>query len=136
IRRRADQQIERLEQVWDRFKNLKVQDLEGDEVLYREMRDRLGRYFEGGLGAAALQNRLQTSALDAEAASLRETIATGKGQRKPRAIKRLRVVTSFLQTKNEPAGMVLDCVPVIPPDLRPMVQLDGGRFATSDLNDL
>ncbi|MFB9732111.1 DNA-directed RNA polymerase subunit beta' [Ornithinimicrobium kibberense] len=136
IRRRADQQIERLEQVWDRFKNLKVQDLEGDEVLYREMRDRFGMYFEGGMGAAALQKRLQTFDLDAEAASLRETIATGKGQRKTRAIKRLKVVTSFLQTKNEPAGMVLDCVPVIPPDLRPMVQLDGGRFATSDLNDL
>ena len=136
IRRRADQQIERLEQVWDRFRNLKVQDLEGDEVLYREMRDRFGMYFEGGMGAAALQKRLQTFDLTAEAASLREIIATGKGQRKTRAIKRLKVVTSFLQTKNEPAGMVLDCVPVIPPDLRPMVQLDGGRFATSDLNDL
>ncbi|MGD8150258.1 DNA-directed RNA polymerase subunit beta' [Ornithinimicrobium sp. Y1694] len=136
IRRRADQQIERLEQVWDRFKNLKVQDLEGDEILYREMRDRFGMYFEGGMGAAALQKRLQTFDLDAEADSLREIIATGKGQRKTRAIKRLKVVSSFQQTKNEPAGMVLDCVPVIPPDLRPMVQLDGGRFATSDLNDL
>ena len=136
IRRRADQQIERLEQVWDRFRNLKVQDLEGDEILYREMRDRFGMYFEGGMGAAALQRRLQTFDLDAESESLREIIATGKGQRKTRAIKRLKVVTSFQQTKNEPAGMVLDCVPVIPPDLRPMVQLDGGRFATSDLNDL
>ncbi|MBW8172391.1 DNA-directed RNA polymerase subunit beta' [Ornithinimicrobium sp. Arc0846-15] len=136
IRRRADQQVERLDQVWDRFRNLKVQDLEGDEILYREMRDRFGMYFEGGMGAAALQKRLQTFDLDAEAVSLRELIATGKGQKKTRAIKRLRVVTSFLQTSNEPAGMVLECVPVIPPDLRPMVQLDGGRFATSDLNDL
>ncbi|WP_153393326.1 DNA-directed RNA polymerase subunit beta' [Ornithinicoccus halotolerans] len=136
IRRRAEQQIERLEQVWDRFKNLKVQDLEGDEVLYREMRERFGMYFEGGMGAAALQNRLQNFDLEAEAASLREVIATGKGQRKTRAIKRLKVVTSFMNTTNTPAGMVLDCVPVIPPDLRPMVQLDGGRFATSDLNDL
>ena len=136
IRKRADQQIERLEQVWDRFKNLKVQDLEGDEVLYREMRDRFGLYFEGGMGAAALQKRLETFDLDAEAESLREIIASGKGQRKTRALKRLRVVTAFLQTKNKPSGMVLDCVPVIPPDLRPMVQLDGGRFATSDLNDL
>ncbi|MFK5635119.1 MULTISPECIES: DNA-directed RNA polymerase subunit beta' [unclassified Ornithinimicrobium] len=136
IRRRADQQVERLEQVWDRFKNLKVQDLEGDEVLYREMRDRFGMYFEGGMGAAALQRRLQTFDLAAENVFLREIIANGKGQRKTRAIKRLKVVTSFQQTKNEPAGMVLDCVPVIPPDLRPMVQLDGGRFATSDLNDL
>ncbi len=136
IRRRADQQIERLTQVWDRFKNLKIQDLEGDEILYREMRDRFGMYFEGGMGAAALQKRLETFDLAAEAISLREIIATGKGQKKTRAIKRLKVVTSFIQTKNEPVGMVLDCVPVIPPDLRPMVQLDGGRFATSDLNDL
>ena len=136
IRKRADAQIERLTQVWDRFKNLKVQDLEGDEMLYREMRDRFGLYFEGGMGAQALQKRLETFDLEAEAASLRETIATGKGQRKTRALKRLRVVMAFLTTKNAPVGMVLDCVPVIPPDLRPMVQLDGGRFATSDLNDL
>ncbi|WP_256841042.1 DNA-directed RNA polymerase subunit beta' [Ornithinimicrobium cryptoxanthini] len=136
IRRRADQQVERLDQVWDRFKNLKVQDLEGDEILYREMRDRFGQYFEGGMGAAALQKRLQTFDLEAEVVLLREIIATGKGQKKTRAIKRLKVVTSFLTTVNNPDGMVLDCVPVIPPDLRPMVQLDGGRFATSDLNDL
>ena len=68
--------------------------------------------------------------------SLRETIATGKGQRKVRALKRLKVVDAFRKTTNSPKGMVLDAVPVIPPDLRPMVQLDGGRFATSDLNDL
>ena len=136
IRKRSDLQIERLTQVWDRFKNLKVQDLEGDEVLYREMRTRFGLYFEGGMGAQALQKRLETFDLVAEAESLRETIATGKGQRKTRALKRLRVVMAFIQTKNSPVGMVLDCVPVIPPDLRPMVQLDGGRFATSDLNDL
>ena len=74
--------------------------------------------------------------LDAEAENLRETIRTGKGQRKIRALKRLKVVAAFLNTRNSPLGMVLDCVPVIPPDLRPMVQLDGGRFATSDLNDL
>ena len=74
--------------------------------------------------------------LDAEAETLRETIRTGKGQRKIRALKRLKVVAAFLNTSNSPLGMVLDCVPVIPPDLRPMVQLDGGRFATSDLNDL
>ncbi len=136
LRKRADTQIERLEQVWDRFKNLKVQDLEGDEILYREMRDRFGLYFEGSMGAAALQKRLETFDLEAEADTLREIIATGKGQKKTRAIKRLRVVTAFQTTRNNPMGMVLDCVPVIPPDLRPMVQLDGGRFATSDLNDL
>ena len=136
IRRRADQQVERLDQVWDRFKNLKVQDLEGDEILYREMRDRFGLYFEGGMGAAAIQKRLETFDLDAEAEVLREIIATGKGQRKTRALKRLKVVSAFQTTTNQPAGMVLDAIPVIPPDLRPMVQLDGGRFATSDLNDL
>ena len=136
IRKKADQQIERLTQVWDRFKNLKVQDLEGDEILYREMKLRYGLYFEGGMGAAALQARLNTFDLDAESALLHEIIATGKGQKKTRAIKRLRVVTAFQTTRNNPNGMVLDCVPVIPPDLRPMVQLDGGRFATSDLNDL
>jgi len=136
IRRRADQQVERLDQVWDRFKGLKVQDLEGDEILYREMRDRFGLYFEGGMGAAAIQKRLQTFDLDAEIEILREIIATGKGQKKTRALKRLKVVTAFTTTSNSPTGMVLDCVPVIPPDLRPMVQLDGGRFATSDLNDL
>ena len=108
IRKRADQQIERLEQVWDRFKNLKVQDLEGDEILYREMRDRFGLYFEGGMGAAALQKRLENFDLDAEAELLREIIATGKGQKKTRALKRLRVVTAFQQTENKPAGMVLD----------------------------
>jgi len=136
IRKRADQLVERLEQVWDRFKNLKVQDLEGDEILYREMRDRFGLYFEGGMGASAIQKRLQTFDLAAEIDILREIIDTGKGQKKTRALKRLKVVTAFTTTTNSPTGMVLDCVPVIPPDLRPMVQLDGGRFATSDLNDL
>jgi len=136
IRKRADQQVERLEQVWDRFKNLKVQDLEGDEVLYREMRDRFGLYFEGGMGAAAIQKRLETFDLQGEIEILREIIATGRGQKKTRALKRLKVVSAFTTTTNSPTGMVLDCVPVIPPDLRPMVQLDGGRFATSDLNDL
>src|SRR5947209_2826035 len=71
-----------------------------------------------------------------EAEELREVIRSGKGQRKIRALKRLKVVSAFLSTSNSPLGMVLDCIPVIPPDLRPMVQLDGGRFATSDLNDL
>ncbi len=136
IRRRADAEIDRLDRVFDRFKGLKVQDLEGDEVLYREMRDRYGRYFSGGMGAAAIQKRLETFDLEAESEKLREIVQTGKGQRKTRALKRLKVVTAFLQTRNSPMGMVLDCVPVIPPDLRPMVQLDGGRFATSDLNDL
>ena len=136
LRDRAQREIDRLDEVWNRFKNLKVQDLEGDELLYRELRDRFGTYFDGSMGAAALQKRLESFDLDEEAERLREIIRTGKGQKKTRALKRLKVVSAFLQTSNSPKGMVLDCVPVIPPDLRPMVQLDGGRFATSDLNDL
>jgi DNA-directed RNA polymerase subunit beta' len=136
IRDRAAKEIDRIDEVWSRFKGLKVQDLEGDELLYREMRDRFGRYFRGGMGAQAIQDRLATFDLDAEAQDLREIIRSGKGQKKARALKRLKVVSAFLNTTNSPMGMVLDCIPVIPPDLRPMVQLDGGRFATSDLNDL
>ncbi|MCB2176152.1 MAG: DNA-directed RNA polymerase subunit beta' [Actinomycetales bacterium] len=136
IRKRADAEIERLEQVWDRFKNLKVADLEGDEMLYRQLVDRYGNYFKGSMGAAAIQKRLESFDLEAEADSLREIIRNGRGQRKTRALKRLKVVNAFLTTSNSPEAMVLDAVPVIPPDLRPMVQLDGGRFATSDLNDL
>jgi DNA-directed RNA polymerase subunit beta' len=136
IRKRADQEIDRLEQVWDRFKNIKVGDLEGDEGLFRKMREKYGLFFEGCMGAEAIQKRLRSFDLQAEAEALRETIANGKGQRKTRALKRLKVVNAFLATDNSPEGMVLDAVPVIPPELRPMVQLDGGRFATSDLNDL
>jgi DNA-directed RNA polymerase subunit beta' len=136
IRERADREIARLEDVWNRFKNLKVQDLEGDENLYREMRDRYGMYFKGDMGAAAIKKRLETFDIDAEHVMLTDLSENGKGAKKTRAIKRLKVVNAFKTTTNKPASMVLDCVPVIPPDLRPMVQLDGGRFATSDLNDL
>ncbi|SDS44897.1 DNA-directed RNA polymerase subunit beta' [Actinopolymorpha singaporensis] len=135
-RDRSQRELDRLEEVWTRFKNLKVQDLEGDEILYREMRSRFGKYFSGNMGAAAIKERLESFDLQAEAINLREIIRSGKGQKKTRALKRLKVVSAFLTTNNNPLGMVLDCVPVIPPDLRPMVQLDGGRFATSDLNDL
>ncbi|MCL8024588.1 DNA-directed RNA polymerase subunit beta' [Nocardioides bruguierae] len=136
LRDRAQRELDRLEEVWDTFKNLKVQDLMGDELLYREMKNWFGKYFEGHMGAAAIQKRLQDFDIAAEVENLRETIATGKGQKKVRALKRLKVVDAFRKTGNQPIGMVLDAVPVIPPDLRPMVQLDGGRFATSDLNDL
>ncbi|HEY8729373.1 MAG TPA: DNA-directed RNA polymerase subunit beta', partial [Acidothermaceae bacterium] len=136
IRERAQREIDRLDEVLSRFKSLKVQDLEGDEVLYREMRDRFGSYFKGGMGAQSLKDRLESFDLEAEATTLRDVCLNGKGQKKARALKRLKVVSAFLNTRNSPMGMVLDCVPVIPPDLRPMVQLDGGRFATSDLNDL
>ncbi len=136
LRDRAQREIDRLDEVWDTFKNLKVQDLMGDEMLYREMKNWFGKYFEGHMGATAIQKRLESFDIAAEVENLRETIATGKGQKKVRALKRLKVVDAFRKTGNKPQGMVLDAVPVIPPDLRPMVQLDGGRFATSDLNDL
>jgi DNA-directed RNA polymerase subunit beta' len=136
IRRAAEKELADLEAVWERFKSLKVSDLEGDESLYRRLQDRYGSYFKGAMGAEAIKARLANFDLDAEATLLREIIATGTGQRKTRALKRLKVVNAFLTTQNSPQGMVLDCIPVIPPDLRPMVQLYGGRFATSDLNDL
>jgi DNA-directed RNA polymerase subunit beta' len=136
LRKRADAEIDRLDAVFDRFVSLKVQDLEGDELLYRELSRRYGSYFKGSMGAQAIQKRLQTFDLEAEVEILRDIIANGKGQRKTRALKRLKVVMAFITTTNSPVGMVLEAVPVIPPDLRPMVQLDGGRFATSDLNDL
>ena len=136
LRDRAQREIDRLDEVWNTFKTLQVQDLMGDEMLYREMKAWFGKYFEGHMGATAIQKRLQDFDIDAEVENLRDTIANGKGQRKVRALKRLKVVDAFRKTGNQPIGMVLDAVPVIPPDLRPMVQLDGGRFATSDLNDL
>ena len=136
IRDRAQREIDRLDEVLDTFRKLEPKQLVTDELLYRELRDRFGEYFTGGMGAEAIKALLENMDLDAEAELLREIIRSGKGQRKIRALKRLKVVAAFLNTRNSPLGMVLDCVPVIPPDLRPMVQLDGGRFATSDLNDL
>ncbi|MFN8125372.1 MAG: DNA-directed RNA polymerase subunit beta' [Candidatus Nanopelagicales bacterium] len=136
MRKRADDRVDFLKRVFDRFRTLAVQDLEGDEALYREMTDRYGKWFSGDMGAAAIKRRLETFDLAGEAEKLREIVRTGTGPKKTRALKRLKVVSAFLNTTNSPLGMVLDAVPVIPPDLRPMVQLDGGRFATSDLNDL
>lgn len=136
IRTRYDEQIQRLNAVFDRFKGLRAGDMEGDVDLWREMEDRYGDYFEGCMGAEAIKKRLQDFDLKSAAVELREEIDNGTGQRKARALKRLKVVNAFLTTGNKPEAMVLDVIPVIPPDLRPMVQLDGGRFATSDLNDL
>ena len=136
IRKSFDDEIAQLEKVWDDFRNLKVGDLKPEDAIFQELQYRYGLYFEAHMGAEAIKRRLESFDLAAEAESLHEEIATGKGQRKIRAIKRLKVVNSFLTTGHSPAAMVLDVVPVIPPELRPMVQLDGGRFATSDLNDL
>ncbi|MDP8957017.1 MAG: DNA-directed RNA polymerase subunit beta', partial [Actinomycetota bacterium] len=132
----ARQEMQHLDDVLSSFKNLQVKQLVADDVVYRSLRERFGDYFEGGMGAEAIKRLLIDLELETEAETLREQIRTAKGTRRQKAIKRLKVVSHFIGTKNSPLGMVLDAVPVIPPDLRPMVQLDGGRFATSDLNDL
>jgi DNA-directed RNA polymerase subunit beta' len=132
----AKRETEHLDEVLNAFKNLSVKQLVADDSVYRTLRERYGDYFEGGMGAEAIKRLLLDLDLEAEAEFLREQINTAKGTRRQKAIKRLKVASNFLGTKNSPMGMVLDAIPVIPPDLRPMVQLDGGRFATSDLNDL
>ncbi|MCG8916193.1 DNA-directed RNA polymerase subunit beta' [Actinokineospora sp. PR83] len=136
LRDRAQRELDRLDEIWTTFTKLDIKQLIADEMLYRELVDRYGDYFTGSMGAEAIQTLARDFDVDAEAVNLRDTIRNGKGQKKLRALKRLKVVAAFQATRNSPMGMVLDCVPVIPPDLRPMVQLDGGRFATSDLNDL
>jgi len=136
LRDRAQRELDRLDEIWTTFTKLAPKQLIIDENLYREILDRYGEYFEGAMGAESIQKLIENFDIDAEAESLREVIRSGKGQKKLRALKRLKVVAAFQQSGNSPMGMVLDAVPVIPPELRPMVQLDGGRFATSDLNDL
>ena len=118
------------------FMKIEPKQLIPDEALYREMRACYRDYFTGGMGAESVRELLENMDLEAVAEELRETIANGKGQKRAKAIKRLKVVDAFLKSDNDPTDMILDVIPVIPPDLRPMVQLDGGRFATSDLNDL
>lgn len=103
---------------------------------YREARDKYGASFRAAMGAEAIKELLEQMDLDELADELREEVRLVTGQRRVRAIRRLEVVEAFRQSGNRPEWMVLDVIPVIPPDLRPMVQLDGGRFATSDLNDL
>ena len=136
IRKNFDDDIAHLERVWDDFRSLKVGDLRAEDAVFQDVQDRYGMFFEAHMGAEAIRRRLEDFDLAGEAEKLRDEIANGKGQRKIRAIKRLKVVSAFLTTGASPASMVLEVVPVIPPELRPMVQLDGGRFATSDLNDL
>ncbi|HEY5195123.1 MAG TPA: DNA-directed RNA polymerase subunit beta' [Solirubrobacteraceae bacterium] len=133
---------ERMRNVWELFKTMDSKQIEHDETTFRELKERFGssygfgEYFRGGMGAEAIRDLLQQVDLEAERTELEEQVKTGKGQKQARAVKRLKVVSAFIQSGNKPEMMVLDAVPVIPPELRPMVQLDGGRFATSDLNDL
>jgi DNA-directed RNA polymerase subunit beta' len=133
---------ERMRQVWELFKDMEPKRIEHDETTFRELKERFGspygfgEYFRGGMGAEAIRDLLEQVDLEAEAADLEDQVKNGKGQKQARAVKRLKVVSAFIQSGNRPEQMVLEAVPVIPPELRPMVQLDGGRFATSDLNDL
>ncbi|PYI50147.1 DNA-directed RNA polymerase subunit beta' [Paenibacillus flagellatus] len=106
------------------------------EKEYRSYREKYGYAFQAGMGAEAVKKLLQDIDIDKEVDALKEELRTAQGQRRNRAIKRVEVMEAFRNSGNEPEWMVLDVLPVIPPELRPMVQLDGGRFATSDLNDL
>ena len=106
------------------------------EKEYREKRMEFGTRFHAAIGAEAVQELLNNVDLDAEIATLKEELKTAQGQKRTRAIRRLDILDAFRESGNKPGWMVMDVIPVIPPDLRPMVQLEGGRFATSDLNDL
>ncbi len=124
--------------AYEKFMQLEERELISDESLFSELKRYYGLYFKGGMGAEAVRELLRGIDLEADAKKLREIIASDDAQKQKRekAIKRLEIVDAFLKGGNDPANMILDVVPVIPPDLRPMVQLDGGRFAASDLNDL
>ena len=126
------------EEAYNKLMTLEKGELISDEGLFSELKRYYGLYFKGGMGAEAVRELLRGIDLEAEAKELREVIAsdTAQKQKREKAIKRLEIVDAFLKGGNDPANMILDVIPVIPPDLRPMVQLDGGRFAASDLNDL
>ncbi|MDY4070029.1 MAG: DNA-directed RNA polymerase subunit beta' [Lachnospiraceae bacterium] len=106
------------------------------EKEYQDARETWGNKFRVGMGAEAIKELLQAIDLEAESAELKEGLRESSGQTRARIVKRLEVVEAFRESGNQPEWMIMDVIPVIPPDLRPMVQLDGGRFATSDLNDL
>ncbi|MDR5693970.1 MAG: DNA-directed RNA polymerase subunit beta' [Armatimonadota bacterium] len=106
------------------------------EAEYRELRDTYGNAFKAGMGAEAIRELLREIDLEKLSRQLREELRTASGQKRMKILKRLEVVEAFRKSGNRPEWMILEVIPVIPPDLRPMVQLDGGRFATSDLNDL
>jgi len=119
-----------------KYKQLLSEDewIDIEDQLYQEQSDIYG--VEVGIGAEAIQKLLKDIDLEVEAESLREEVLLSRGTKKDKAIKRLRIIDNFIATRSDPSWMILNILPVIPPDLRPMVQLDGGRFATSDLNDL
>jgi DNA-directed RNA polymerase subunit beta' len=127
---------ELLREAFTTLKTMKPKQLIESEQLWREIVDRYGDYYTGGMGAESIKELISRLDLDEEMNLLRTDLDANSQQRRQRAMKRLKVVSPFSEGKNDPKDMILDAVPVIPPDLRPMVQLDGGRFATSDLNDL
>jgi DNA-directed RNA polymerase subunit beta' len=118
------------------LKTLKPKTLIENDTLWREMIDKYDEYFTGGMGAEAVRELVQLVDLKAEMEKLETDLDSKSAQRRQRAIQRMKVIKPFADGKNPPEAMILEVVPVIPPELRPMVQLDGGRFATSDLNDL
>ena len=142
------EELEKLENAFEVFKSLHSRQIIEDEELWNELRYRYEDYFDGGMGADAIARLIDECDFDAQEEELRRMVSPPEGtkplsaQRKHKAIRRLRIVSAFNtrdehgRRVNDPRAMILDVVPVIPPDLRPMVQLDGGRFATSDLNDL
>ncbi len=117
-----------------------VRELQKKQLLtekeYRDLREKYDDDFQAGMGAEAIKTLLQEIDLDKESKDLKAELTNASGQKRVRILKRLEVVEAFRKSGNRPEWMILDVIPVIPPDLRPMVQLDGGRFATSDLNDL
>jgi DNA-directed RNA polymerase subunit beta' len=133
---RTNREIELIEEAFSTFRTMGPKQLIESEQLWREIYFRYADYFEGGMGAEAVKTLLLGLDLDAEMASLEESLNGSSQQRRQRATQRMKVVKPFWEGQNRPEDMILETVPVIPPDLRPMVQLDGGRFATSDLNDL
>ncbi len=133
---RSDREIELIEEAFDTFRKFGPKQLVESEQLWREIYFRYADYYEGGMGAEAVKSLLLNLDLDAEMERLDVDLNGGSQQRRQRATQRMKVVKPFWEGKNRPEDMILETVPVIPPDLRPMVQLDGGRFATSDLNDL
>ena len=124
------------QEAFDAFMKIEKSQLFPQEGLFRIMRTYYSDYFTGGMGAEAILELLKSLDLEEAAVHLHEVVSTEKGQKRVKAIKRLKVVDAFLNSDNSPKDMILEVLPVIPPELRPMIQLDGGRFATSDLNDL
>jgi len=133
---KSDAEIKVIEEAFSTLKTLKPKTLIENDVLWREMIDKYDEYFTGGMGAEAVRELVQLVDLKAEMEKLETDLDSKSAQRRQRAIQRMKVIKPFYDGKNPPEAMILEVVPVIPPELRPMVQLDGGRFATSDLNDL